>query len=172
VNGHAYDVPAAIADINLPVDTSLQNSFTITSSSWSSSTTTCSLNGAPTTLATAPCEILTVSMATINNGSAGHIMGRFTPPAWNAACTPAGLVNGEIYIVNSTTTQIAYALSSNPLTTCTGVMKFPNIRQFDENIYQADSGPNPLNPGPSPAIFAYGGSNEETQPSGNRSNRH
>jgi hypothetical protein len=34
VNGHSYDVPAAIAFKNLPIDTSYQNSYTITASVW------------------------------------------------------------------------------------------------------------------------------------------
>jgi hypothetical protein len=154
VNGHAYDNPAAIADINLPVDTSLQTAFTITASSWSNSTTTCALNGSPTSLTTAPCEILTVSLASINNGSAQHIMGRFQFGAGiNAACKTGATSSGnngandEIYIVNSTTTQIAYSLgSSSPdngsSNQCTGgTFKFPDVRQFDEvAAFQLDSG--------------------------------
>lgn len=121
VNGHAYDIPAAVAYTNLPIDTALQSSFTITGSSWSGGT-----------------ETLTVSLASINNGSANHIMGGFQLSGVNAACVPSGLpTNNEILMTGSSTTTVQYALP-NPGVTCTGTLKFPTIRQFDESIFQSD----------------------------------
>ena len=45
--GSAYDIPAAIAYENLPIDTTYQNSYTVTGSSWSSGTETLTVTGLP-----------------------------------------------------------------------------------------------------------------------------
>lgn len=148
VNGHSYDNAAAIAYEYLPIDTSLQNSFTISASQWSNSSSTCAIvSGGPST-ATAPCEILSVNMSSINNGSAQHIMGGFQLSGVNSACIPPGLPpNNEILMTASNTTQIAYSLPTNPGVSCTGTLKFPDIRQFDERVYQDDPGGDPsVNP--------------------------
>jgi hypothetical protein len=141
VNGYAYDTPAAIAYRYLPIDSALQNSFTITASTWSNSPSACAIvSGGPTT-GTAPCEILTVSMSSINNGSAQHIIGGFQLSGVNSACIPPDLPpNNEILMTSSNTTQIAYALPTNPGVSCTGTLKFPDIRQFDERVYMNDPG--------------------------------
>jgi hypothetical protein len=148
VNGHAYDIPAAVAYKYLPIDATLQNSFTITGSTWSSSPSTCAIvSGGPST-GKAPCEILTVSLASINNGSAEHIMGGFQISGVNSACVPPGSPpNGEILMTGSNTSQIAYSLPTNPGVSCAGTLKFPDIRQFDERVYQDDPGGDPsVNP--------------------------
>jgi hypothetical protein len=44
----------------------------------------------------------------------------------------------EILMTGSSTTTVQYALAANPGVSCTGTMKFPDVRQFDERVYQAD----------------------------------
>lgn len=120
VSGHAYDNPASIAFQNLPIDTTYQVSYTITASSWSGGVETLTISGLP---------------------NVTHLMGPFQ--ITSGACSTLGLPNGEGYITGpasgSSTTQITYALASNP-GACTGSFKFPDIRQFDERVYQLDSG--------------------------------
>jgi len=41
-------------------------------------------------------------------------------------------------MTGSSTTTISYALAPNPGTSCTGTMKWPDIRQFDERVYEND----------------------------------
>jgi hypothetical protein len=134
VNGYAYDNPAAIAWKYLPIDTSLQHSYGIQSSSWSSGT-----------------ETLTFNSGVLPNLT--HLMGGFQLSGVNAACLPSsgvsytGRPDGELLMTNSSSTTVSYALPNNPGTTCTGTMKFPDIRQFDERVYQNDASngnqPNP-----------------------------
>jgi hypothetical protein len=134
VNGYAYDIPAAVAWKNLPIDTSLQNSYGIQSSSWSNGT-----------------ETLTFNSGMLPNPT--HVMGGFQLSGVNAACLPSsgpsytGRPDGELLMTNSSSTTVSYALPNNPGTTCTATMKFPDIRQFDERVYQNDPGggdpPNP-----------------------------
>lgn len=151
VNGTAYDNPAAIAYKFLPIDTSMQNSLTITASAWSNTASTCQIVGGAGGILTgvAPCEILTVSFASIDNGSAEHIMGGFQLSGVAAGCIPAGINfanlygNNEVLMTGSTTTQVAYSLpSSSPdngsSNQCTGALLFPNVRKFDEAVYQND----------------------------------
>lgn len=128
VNGFAYDIPAEIAWLALPTDTSFQNSYTVTGSSWSSGT-----------------ETLTV---TIPGGV--HIQGGFTPPAWNSACNPVagvlsftGRSDNEILMTASTSTTISYALASNPGLTCSGTIGWPDVRQYDASVYQTDASSSP-----------------------------
>lgn len=129
VSGYAYDIPAYVAWQNLPIDSTYQNSYTITSSSWSSGTETLTVSGLPTGNCggSAPC----------------HLMGGFQTSGVNAACIPSGAVNGEILMTNSSNTTVSYALSSNPGVNCTGTMKFPDVRQFDERVYLLDRDPTP-----------------------------
>ena len=137
VSGYAYDNPAAIAFYNLPVDTSYQQSYTIASSSWSNVSGTCSP-------APAPCEILTITSAP----NVFHLMGAFQLSGVNSACTTGAFFNGnngannEIWMTSSNQpsgTTVTYSLASNPGVSCTGTMKFPDVRQFDERVYQADN---------------------------------
>jgi hypothetical protein len=115
VNGTAYDIPAAIAFKNLPIDANFQNSYSITGSSWSSGTETLTVSGLP---------------------NITHLMGGFQITGVPACNSPAG---GEFLITASTPTTISYALASNPGSCAGGTMKFPNVRQFDERVYQNDS---------------------------------
>ena len=125
VNGHGYDIPAAIAYRYLPIDTSLQNSLTISASAWAGGTETLIVSG----------------LSSLANGSNLHIMGGFQLSGVTAACIPSGLPpNHEILMTGSTITTISYALTSNPGLNCTGTLLFPDVRQFDERVYQEDSG--------------------------------
>jgi hypothetical protein len=51
-----------------------------------------------------------------------------------------------VYMTYATTTAITYSLASNP-GSCTGTMLWPDVRQFDERVYEIDpsegTGPNP-----------------------------
>jgi hypothetical protein len=118
VNGHAYDIPAAIAFGNLPIDASLQQSYSITSSSWASGTETLTVSGLPNLL---------------------HLMGGFQIVGVPACNSAAG---GEFVMTSSSATTVSYALAANPGNCGGGTMKFPDVRQFDERVYQADSGGN------------------------------
>lgn len=126
INGYAYDVPAAVAYKNLPIDTNYQQPYTITASRWSNGTETLTVSGLP--------------------NPANHLMGGFQLSGVNSACVPGsgsvsytGRSDGEILMTGSSTTTVSYALASNPGTSCTGTMKWPDIRQFDERVYQNDS---------------------------------
>jgi hypothetical protein len=140
-----------VAFKNLTIDTTLQNSLSITASQWSNSVSACNLAGAESTSGIAPCEILTVALSGINNGSANHIIGGFRLSGVSSACQPAsgisytGRADGEIVMISSNTAKIAYSLgSSSPdngsSNQCTGTMLWPDVRQFDERVYQDDSG--------------------------------
>jgi hypothetical protein len=120
VSGYAYDIPASVAWQNLPIDTAYQNSYTITSSSWSGGVETLTVSGLP---------------------NITHLMGPFQLSGVNAACSTGATfgANSEILMMGSTSTTVQYALSGNPGLSCTGTMKFPDVRQFDESVYQTDS---------------------------------
>ena len=128
VKGYAYDIPAAIAWLNLPVDTTYQHSYTITSSGWSGGIETITVSGLPSYSCggSAPCDLL----------------GAFQLSGVNSACTTGATVgpSKELLMTNSSSTTVSYALASNPGTNCTGTMRFPDVRQFDERVYQTDSG--------------------------------
>lgn len=169
VNGAAYDNPAAVAYKYLPIDTSRQNSLTITASAWSNTASTCQIVAGAGGILTdvAPCEILTVDFSSIDNGSVEHIMGGFQLSGVNSACIPAGTSfsnvygNNEILMTGSTTGQVVYSLtSSSPdngsSNQCTGTLLFPNIRKFDEKVYQSDTGtPQANTPTFSPVADTY-----------------
>ncbi len=118
--GHAYDIPAAVAFKNLPIDSAYQGSYSITGSSWSSGV-----------------ETLTVSGFAQNQGGF-QITG---VPACN---NPAGT---DFLMTASSATSISYALASNPGSCAGGTLKWPDVRQFDERVYGNESGgsssPNP-----------------------------
>jgi hypothetical protein len=132
VNGYAYDNPAATAWQNLPVDTAYQNSYTISSSSWS--------NGK---------ETLTISGSTPFPSGSVHIMGPFQMSGVSPACMTGATFggNGEILMTGSSSTTVIFALAANPGVSCTGTLLFPDIRQFDERVYENDSTGQPLAPG-------------------------
>jgi hypothetical protein len=115
VNGTAYDIPAAIAFKNLPIDATYQNSYSITGSSWSNGTETLTVSGLPNTT---------------------HLMGGFQISG--GACA-----GGEFFMTTSTSTTVSYALASNPGGCSGGTMKFPDVRQFDERVYENDPNSDP-----------------------------
>jgi hypothetical protein len=125
VNGHAHDIPAAVAWKTLPIDAYYQNSYSISSSSWSNGTMT-----------------LTFGSGVLPNVT--HLMGGFQLSGVNAACRPSGgnsytgRPDGEVLITNSSSTTVSYALPSDPGVSCTGTFLFPDVRQFDERAYQPD----------------------------------
>jgi hypothetical protein len=138
--GYAYDIPAAVAWKNLPIDTSFQSSYTVTGSSWSSGTET--LTFASGVLP--QCQV----------GNVCHLQGGFqlttSNSSYQAACT-GGL--SEVLITSagpsgSMPTSITYTLASNPgSNNCTGTMYFPDVRQFDERVFQNDPAGDPtVNP--------------------------
>ncbi len=122
INGYAYDIPAEVAFMNLPIDSTYQNSYTVTGSRWSSGTETLTVSSLPNVF---------------------HLMGGFRLTGANSACNPSG---GELFMTSSSTTTVSYALTSNPGVSCTGTMLFPDVRQFDERVYQNDSGGDPSPP--------------------------
>jgi hypothetical protein len=130
-NGYAYDVPAAVAWKTLPVDTNYQVSYTVTGSSWSAGTETLTVSGFPTGHAT---------------------MGGFQVLGMSAACYPSsgvsytGRSDNEMLMTLATSTSVSYALSANPGVSCTGTLKWPDVRQFDERVYESDSGVQPSAP--------------------------
>ena len=129
VDGFAYDNPAGIAWKNLPVDTSYQNSYTISSSSWAGGIETLNVTGLP---------------------NIQSLMGAFQLSGVNSACTSGATFgnNSEILMTGSTSATIQYALASNPGSSCTGTFLFPDVRQFDERVYESDS----ASSSPSPAV--------------------
>lgn len=164
VNGFAYDNPAGIAFKTLPIDTSFQSSFTVTASAWSNVGTTCSVAGAGGAPAPyTPCMVLTVSLASIGgNVSAEHIMGGFQLVGAAAGCYPSsgisftGRADNEIWMTSSSATKIVYALAADPgANACAVTLKYPDVRQFDEAIFQTDTGGNPP-PAPARSMFARG----------------
>jgi hypothetical protein len=149
VNGYAYDNPASIAWENLPIDTGHQNSYTITASSWANT------NGGT--------ETLTITSLPNQN----HLQGAFQLSGLASGCTTGAFMpgaNSEILMTGSTTTQITYVLgSSSPdngsSNHCTGTnaFKFPDIRQFDERVYENDpAGSAVATPTFSPSAGSYG----------------
>jgi len=124
IDGHAYDIPAALAYRYLPIDTSYQGSFAVTGSSWSGGIETLTASGLP---------------------GGEHLMGGFELTGANSACNPSA---GELFMTGSSSTTISYALASNPGTSCTGTVKWPDVREFDERVYQSDASGTP-----SPAVL-------------------
>jgi hypothetical protein len=114
VNGTAYDIPAAVAFKTLPIDPTYQTSYRITGSSWSNGIETLTVSGLPT----------------------GHLMGGFQITGLPACNNPAV---GDFLMTNSTPTTISYALASDPGSCSGGTVKFPDIRQFDERVYENDA---------------------------------
>ena len=149
VAGYAYDVPAAVAFKNLPIDTTLQGSFSIVGSSWSATSCASQVTTIP-----GPCEILTINLS--SGSGTYHVVGPFQLSGVNSACRPGsglsytGRSDGELLILGNTTVSgsqitIVYALGSGSpdngsSNQCTGTFLWPDVRQFDEAVYQMDSG--------------------------------
>ena len=121
VNGTAYGNPASVAFMNLSVDPNYQNSYSITSSSWSNGTETVTVSG-------------------LTSGSS-HITGPFQISGTGSGTCTTG-PNNECFMTssNSTSGTISYALATNPGNLAGGTVKFPDVRQFDERVYETDSG--------------------------------
>jgi len=130
VNGTAYDAPAAIAFQNLPIDPNYQNSYSITGSSWSGGTETLTVSGLP---------------------NVGHLIGGFQITGVSACNTPTG---GEAVMTSSSATTVSYAMATNPGSCAGGTMKFPDVRQFDESVYQNDPGTGDPPPAPPTGLAA------------------
>jgi hypothetical protein len=121
MNGYVDAIPSYLAYQNLPILPNYQNSYTVVSSSWSGGTETLMFNG-----------------GTLPSGLT-NIMGGFELSGAAAGCTAsATLANGEILMTGSSSTTISYALGSNPGTSCAGTMKWPDVREFDERVYEND----------------------------------
>lgn len=118
INGHAYDNPAQLAWRTLPIDTGLQNSYTITGSTWSGGRETLTVSGLP---------------------GGTQVFGPFQISGGNCATSGAGTPTGtEVQMTGSSSSTVSYALASNP-GSCTGTMKWPDVRQFDERVYLNDA---------------------------------
>jgi len=114
VNGTSYDIPAAVAFQHLPIDSSYQNSYSIIASSWANGTETLTISGLP---------------------ASTHIMGGFQITGVPACNSGTG---GEFMMTSSTATTISYAVPSNPGPCNGGTLRFPDVRMFDEAVYQND----------------------------------
>ncbi len=112
IAGHAYDIPASIAWQKLPIDTTYQTSYSVTGSSWSGGIETLTVSGLP---------------------NVTHLMGPFQISG--GACSTG---TGEALMTASNSATISYALAANPGSCAGGTFKFPDIRQFDERVYEAD----------------------------------
>jgi len=108
--GHANHIPAYVAWKNLPIDPAYQQSFSITGSTWSSGTETLTLSGLPT---------------------AKSMAGEFRITG-TAGC------NGTFLMTKSTGTTFSYALASSSGSCAGGSALFPDVRQFNEKVYQPD----------------------------------
>ncbi len=121
IGGYAYNIPAALAYQSLPIDTSYQNSYSITGSSWSGGTETLTISGLP---------------------GGTHIMGGFQVSGSNCATAGAGTATGAEVLMtgsnNSGAGTVSYALASNPGSCSGGTFKFPDIREFNEAVYEND----------------------------------
>lgn len=130
-SGHSNPIPALLAWQTLPVDTSMQNSYSITGSNWSGGIETLTVSGLPGgTQIMGPLQIIGGACATSGAGTA---------------------TGAEVAITGSTSTTVSYALASNP-GTCTGTMLWPDVRQFDERVYQDDAYENGQSSGPEPPL--------------------
>jgi len=106
--GLAYDVPAALAWKNLPIDTAYQSSYSITGSSYSSGTETLTVSGLPAT----PKGEFQIS------GTSGCI--------------------GTFVMNDSSSTTVSYEAASNPGSCVGGTFLFPDVRKFNESVYEND----------------------------------
>jgi len=124
--GSAYDLPAAVAQSNLPIDTTYQSSYAISSFSWSGGTETLTFAGG-----VLPSNIT-------------HLLGGFQISGATGSCNSSA--GTEFLMTGSTSTTVTYA-TANPGSCSGGSMLFPDVRQFDERVYQDDGSsvnqPNP-----------------------------
>jgi MYXO-CTERM domain-containing protein len=142
VGGYAYDNPAALAWANEPINTALQSSYTVTSSSWSGGT-----------------ETLTLSSFITGT----HNLGPFQMTGAANACTSGASfnpsTNNELLMTGGNgSTTIEYSLASDPgANACNATVKYPDVRYHDERAYESDSmtsPPPPVDAGTPDAPFA------------------
>lgn len=110
-SGHAYDIPAAVAWKNLPVDKSYQSTYTVTGSSWSGGT-----------------ETLTIS---------GGFPGGFSA---KGEFQLTGSCAGTFVMSGSSNTTVNYPAAANPGSCIGATLLYPDVRTFNENVYSTDSG--------------------------------
>jgi len=128
-----------VAEANLPIDTSYQNSYSVSSSSWSSGTETLYISGLPTTT---------------------HLNGRFqltgVPACNTGGSNPSefvitGCLGTNCTLGTGAPTAVQYALAADPGSCAGATMKWPDVRQFDEAVYNASgsggSTPDSIGPG-------------------------
>jgi hypothetical protein len=126
MGGYAYDIPASLAFQHLPIDTNYQNSYSIIGSSWTGGVETLTISGLP---------------------AGSHIIGGFQVTG-TSGCNTSGAPGGSTEFVmttsspvpsSATATTVSYPVASNPGTCAGGHFLFPDVRQFDERVYETDS---------------------------------
>ena len=84
-----------------------------------------------------------------------HVMGRFQISGGACERRKQG-AGAEVAITAASGTgpyTVKYALASNP-GTCTGTMLFPDVRQFDERVYEADTTAGTVSISPTSQVFS------------------
>jgi len=121
-NSYANYAPAAVAQKNLPIDSTYQVSYAVSSSSWSGGVETLNISGSFPTTPLHGFQLTGAPSACIPSSGVSY----------------TGRPDGELLITYpSTTTSLTYALPSNPAVSCTGTVLWPDVRQFDERVYQS-----------------------------------
>jgi hypothetical protein len=110
--GYAYDIPAATAFFNLPIDSAYQTSYSITGSSWSGGV-----------------ETLTVTGFAANQQGGFQVTG---------TCSSG---SGEFFMTGSGSGTITYNAASSPGSCSGGTVKWPDVKQFDEREYLTSNPP-------------------------------
>jgi peptidoglycan hydrolase-like protein with peptidoglycan-binding domain len=150
--GLAYNIPAAVAWATLPIDTSYQKSYTVTGATSTQQTGTyCTESGL-----SSPCYKVTLSvsglpsLAPVGAFEVGGMPSGYACPTTTGECQLTGS--------NSTAGTVTYALSSSPSSyTSGGTFLYPDIRQFNEAVYEADS-VNASSSAPTPTISSFSAS--------------
>lgn len=146
--GFANDIPAAVAWKNLPVDPAYQNSYTVTAATWTSGKVTLTVTGFGTFG---------------GSGVLGGNAGEFTLTGMN----PSGYNCNQCQLVTGLNGQVSYALAVNPGTYISGgTFQFPNIRVWNETVFQTDSSTNPVVPITAPAPVNFADTSKSEDPHG------
>jgi hypothetical protein len=128
--GYANDIPAYVAWKDLPIDTSYQTSYSITGSSWSGGTETLTVTGLPNT---------------------DNVSGEFQ-------ISGASGCNGTFMITTSNVGSISYATSSSPGSCSGGNFLYPDVRAFNESVYEND----PASSSSAPTVNSFSASPTST----------
>ena len=124
-NPYANTAPAALAFNTLPIDTTYQSSYTVSSSSWSGGVETINISGSFPTIPTHGFQFTGAPGACIPGSGVSY----------------TGRSDGELLMTYpSSTTSFTYALASNPGVSCTGTVLWPDVRKFDERVYGGGQG--------------------------------